>query len=488
MTNRRFLLATACAALLGLAGCASRPINPPITQVDPTGGYTFQTRQKHFKSQDTLVVLAFSGGGTRAAAFSYGVLEFLQRTQVVAPNGAKLRLIDAVDMITGVSGGSFTALAYGLYGEKLFVDYEQRFLKRDVQGELVSRSLNPKYWGDFIGGSAGRSELAANYYDEILFNGATFGDLDRGTGPFIVASATDISTGSRVPFNQSVFNIMCSDLNAVRLARAASASSAVPVVLSTVTLNNYGGSCKHEVPAWVKMFTQSDNPPRPAARAIRELKEAQVLADGVKRPYVHLVDGGISDNVGMRGVLDALQLLEALHAAGIPTPLDHVKRIVVVVVNSLSSPPTKWDTTEKGPGVAEVLLQSTGVPIDHYSYEAVELLKDISARWDTARRLRELAGCEVNKDAPVCAAIRVPQAKIYAIDVSFAALQDKAERDYLNLQPTSFVLPPEAVDRLRAAAGTIISASPEFQRMVKEAGVKVVTDPAPGKPAARAAP
>jgi NTE family protein len=82
----------------------------------------------------------------------------------------------------------------------------------------------------------------------------------------------------------------------------------------------------------------------------------------------------------------------------------------------------------------------------------------------------------------------VPQAKIYAIDVSFAALQDKAERDYLNLQPTSFVLPPEAVDRLRAAAGTIISASPEFQRMVKEAGVKVVADPAPGKPAARAAP
>jgi hypothetical protein len=33
---------------------------------------------------------------------------------------------------------------------------------------------------------------------------------------------------------------------------------------------------------------------------------------------------------------------------------------------------------------------------------------------------------------------------------------DKAERDYLNQQPTSFVLPAEAVDRLRAAAGTII--------------------------------
>jgi len=163
MTNRRFLWATACAALLGLTGCATRPVNPPITQVDPNGGYTFQTRQKHFKSQDTLVVLAFSGGGTRAAAFSYGVLEFLRRTEVVAANGAKLRLIDAVNMITGVSGGSFTALAYGLYGDKLFADYEQRFLKRNVQGELIASDFSPKYRPAYRGDTAGRSELAANY-------------------------------------------------------------------------------------------------------------------------------------------------------------------------------------------------------------------------------------------------------------------------------------------------------------------------------------
>jgi NTE family protein len=110
----------------------------------------------------------------------------------------------------------------------------------------------------------------------------------------------------------------------------------------------------------------------------------------------------------------------------------------------------------------------------------VELLKDISARWANGRRIRELAGCAANKDSPVCAAVRVPQAEIYPIDVSFAALPDKAEREYLNQQPTTFALPAEAVDRLRAAAGTIILASPEFQRLLKDVGATIVADPSVG--------
>ena len=135
------LLVLALLVLLG--GCASRPINPPITHADPNTGYRFITRPQYSATKETLVILAFSGGGTRAAAFSYGVLEFLRNTEVVVgPKGDKARLIDFVGVITGVSGGSFTALAYGLYGEKLFEDYPHRFLKRDVQGEIVSRTFS----------------------------------------------------------------------------------------------------------------------------------------------------------------------------------------------------------------------------------------------------------------------------------------------------------------------------------------------------------
>ena len=475
MNRLRIFLPIALAALLVLGGCATRPVNPPITQVDPNGGYELQTRQKHFKNLDkgNLVILAFSGGGTRAAAFSYGVLEFLRNNDVVTTSGARIRLIDAVNIITGVSGGSFTALAYGLYGDKLFTDYEQRFLKRNVQGELVARSLNPGNWGRLSSTAWGRSELAAELYDEILFNNATYGDLDRGDGPLILVATTDISTGGRVVFQQNVFNVFCSDLDAVKLSRAASASSAVPVVLSPVTINNYGGTCNNVVPPWIKVF-EGPNPPRPAARAIRELRDVEIYNDRVLHPYIHLVDGGVSDNLGMRGVLDALNILEALRAAGLPSPVDQVRRIIVFVVNSLSSPPNKWDESEEPPGTVDVLLKAAGTPIDHYSYEATELLKDIAARWRAEHRLRDLAGCSTNKDSPVCASVRPPDAEIYAIDVSFAQLQDKAERDYLNLQPTSFALPAEAVDRLRAAAGKIILESPEFQRLLKDTGAKIV--------------
>ena len=128
-----------------------------------------------------------------------------------------------------MSGGSFTALAYGLYGEKLFDEYETRLLKRDVQGAIVSRTLNPANWGKLSSTAWGRSELAAQFYDEILFNGATYADLNRGDGPMILASATNLSTGARFVFNQSTFDVICSDLNAVPLSRAASASSAVPI-------------------------------------------------------------------------------------------------------------------------------------------------------------------------------------------------------------------------------------------------------------------
>jgi NTE family protein len=93
------------------------------------------------------------------------------------------------------------------------------------------------------------------------------------------------------------------------------------------------------------------------------------------------------------------------------------------------------------------------------------------------RWIRDSAVFADNKDPKLAQLVNAPNIELYAIDVSFPALIDKAEFEYLNNLPTSFVLPPEAVDRLRAAARTIILSSPDFQRLLKDIDAKIVADP-----------
>ena len=478
------LFTLACCAL---SACATRPVNPPIESVAADRSYTFERKGQGPAQESTLVALAFSGGGTRAAAFSYGVLEAMRKTEFINVQGNRSRMIDHIDVVTGVSGGSFTALAYGLYGEKLFDEYESRFLKRNVQGALIARSFNPLNWGSLSSTGWGRSEMAADLYDEILFDGATFADLDKKDGPLIAVSSTDLATGSRILFTPSNFDALCADLGSFRLSRAAAASSAVPVVLSPLTINNYGGACGKHLPRWFMPFLDAPNPPRPAARTLERIHELQGFMDGGE-PYLHLVDGGISDNLGLRGGLDLFNTMEALQEAGYKTPLDHVKRIIVIVVNSVSIPKTNWNKSEDPPGTLSILVKAAGVPIDRYSNEQIEYMRDIESRWQQMRDLRALPAVKriskKDSNAALDAVRRVPDAKIYTINVSFASVPDPEERAYLNELPTSFVLPDEAVDRLRAAAATALFNSPDFKRLIADVNATIVQPPAaPDTPA-----
>jgi NTE family protein len=459
-------LVLAAAVLLATGRRAHRPINPPLSPVQATNEQRFEGMERGRGEHEDLVILAFSGGGTRAAAFSYGVLEALRDIEVPTPSG-KTRLLDEVDVITGVSGGSFTALAYGLYGDRLFDLFESSFLKRDVQGALVRRVLNPMNWPALLSRGWGRSELAAQLYDEILFHGSTYSDLEGRGGPIIAVGATDLSSGARLVFLPQNFDVMCADLGSFKLSRAAAASSAVPLVLSPLTINNYGGQCGYREPAWLEAFAHQENPPRPAARILKRLQELEKLDDASQDPYFHLVDGGVSDNLGLRGVLDFLEAFEALRSAGQPTPLDHVRRIIVFVVNSASSPSLDWNKRENSPSAASILVKAAGVPVDRYASESIELLRDIDARWSAQRTIRGSAAFDKSKDPAVRWVANAVNADIYPIEVSFQALPDEKEREYLNQLPTSFALPGEAVDRLRAAAKKVILASPDFQQVLK---------------------
>ena len=212
--------------LLGAAlatGCSHfghYPVNAPLEKYTPGYGYITQNMGQAGNSEDLMLILSFSGGGTRAAAFSYGVLEGLRATEVPI-GGKKRRLLDEVDVISGVSGGSFTAAYYGLYGDRIFEDYESRFLKKNVQGDILTAMfLNPVNWFRLSSPVFDRSDLAAEYYDENVFDRKTFGDILERKGPLILINATDMSMGSRFVFHQRYFNAICSDLSKFPVARA----------------------------------------------------------------------------------------------------------------------------------------------------------------------------------------------------------------------------------------------------------------------------
>ncbi len=338
-------------AVMSVAGCsATRPINERITEIDPDSGYRGKVllTKRENNDKSTLFVLSFSGGGTRAAAFSCGVLNELNKVMIEV-DGQQRRLIDEVDVITGVSGGSFTALSYALHGGKLISEYEQRFLKRDVQGELLRRSISPANWGKLMSETYGRSELAAEYYDEILFENATFADLMKKSGPMAIATGTDISTGSRLAFYQGDFDLLCSDLGPMHLSRAAATSSAVPAVLSPVTLTNYGGTCGLQVPVWAEDLLSIEEHLRPAGRAIQRHKEMQEFQDSTNRPFIHLVDGGVSDNIGVRGVLELFEQFGVSDEFRKEHGADQLRRVVVIVVNAKSGLTAEWKNTSLPP-------------------------------------------------------------------------------------------------------------------------------------------
>jgi NTE family protein len=193
------------------------------------------------------------------------------------------------------------------------------------------------------------------------------------------------------------------------------------------------------------------------------------LQDSTNRPYIHLVDGGVGDNIGVRGILEALEELAASAAFRDEVGFGVIRRIALIVVNAHSSPSTEWDREESPPGMISQLLQSSSVPIDRYSYETVELMKDHAEIWKWRRDLmvaeKRLAGATRAE-----AEASVPKVDLLVLDVSFDAIHDPEERGrFLNL-PTSFVLPAEDIDALREVAGRLLRQSAEYRSLVRALG------------------
>ena len=109
------------------------------------------------------------------------------------------------------------------------------------------------------------------------------------------------------------------------------------------------------------------------------------------------------------------------------------------------------------------------MPIDHYSCETIELMKDFA---EIAKMQREVQVARLRlagaSEAQAEASVRKVSAHVR--DVGFDAIANQQERaSFMNL-PTSFVLPSEDVDRLREVAGRLLRQSPDYKSLVLDFG------------------
>ena len=292
------------AFLIVLIGCEYvRPtLNAPLKQWERAGGYRFSNVAPGGEdNSDSLLILAtFSGGGTRASTLAFGALRELARQQITWEGKTK-RLLDELDAISALSGGTFTAGYYALNGDQIFHDFEGRFLRKDWDSELRSRILrSPSNWFRLWSPYFGRTHIMAELLEEALFEGKTYGDLlQRHRRPYLHIHATDMATLSRFEFSQMQFDWICSDLSQLPIARASAASAALPLVLSPISYKNYAGTCGFEVPA-----AALESALKRGGVGAQRAKEFQSYLDLEKRAYIHLLDGGLSDNMAIRALLE----------------------------------------------------------------------------------------------------------------------------------------------------------------------------------------
>jgi len=276
------------ALIATVAGCAIVPYgtssNVPISDEPRVTRATDEISVDELDS-GVFVGIAMSGGGSRASNFSAAVLLELE----------KLGFLQHASAVSSVSGSSLTAAYYGLFNQHdapdpgMWNEAEIRSrLGRDLQGELLARWMLPhnlvRYWFT----NYDRSDVMTRVFERRLFDGEekTFGDLGAGM-PKILLNATTVG-GRNFLFTDREFERIDSDLSQLRISEGIMASAAFPGAFHNVTLTNFAE----------------------------------------ERRFVHLFDGGASDNLGV-------ETLEALVASLADQPgVQRLRGCMFIVVDA----------------------------------------------------------------------------------------------------------------------------------------------------------
>lgn len=180
------------------------------------------------------------------------------------------------------------------------------------------------------------------------------------------------------------------------------------------------------------------------------VKGIDVLLNKERLRYIHLVDGGITDNLGL------LALYEFVTLGGGIVQLEHIlktkppKYFVIISVNSSTDPNFDMDISNKEPSIYETINSISDVQLHRYNRTTQELLQSKIKQWTQAMSTPE------------------HQIKPYFINVSLKNVQKSELRVLLNKIPTSFGLSKQTVDDLVDMGINLLYQNPEYHRLVSD--------------------
>lgn len=482
-------------SVLALSACSYPTRNMPLEQpIDQDRGY------RGYQVDDgplprTLIIVTVSGGGTRAAALGYGAMQALASVRL---RGGEDTLLHAVDIVSSVSGGSVPAAYLAAVGPEGLPAMEDAFLHQDGIGRLLWRGLNPYGLTRLSTPAVERIDLVIEWFDDTLFaadplpsEGATYADLrdpDAPNGwrrPFLILNAADMTQEQPFAFHQDQFDLLCSDLERLPLSVAVASSAAFPVALSPVTLVNYTepGGCSAQrgagddvwPPAWINRIDTSLDDGTITPRTHRDrVRRARVAAsyyeardDELVRPYIHLLDGGIADNLGVAEPLRMLTTRE--RTLNLLSRFDRgdINRVLFLVVNARSDPATSLDKRKATPGLFDMLNATTGSAIDNATYGTLEGLQ---------QQIRSLMRAPTLRD----------QLTVDTAYVDFDLIDDDRCLQAFRDIATSWTLPEDEVHALIRLAEAMIWLDPGFRAFTTRLGDDML-GPALSEAAARRA-
>ncbi len=449
---------------LALGGCATvynLPLNKPST--NPFAGTLIQAAQAAERKGDTggtVVGLAFSGGGTRAAAFAFGVLKQLQRTPT--PHIGGRDLLDHVGIVSGVSGGSVIAAYYGLKGRAALDDFRRQFLTQDVMAALNTR-VSLINVDRALGGGVNTDNELRDWFNAHLFHDATFGAL-IGRRPIVLINATDIYSRTPFLFAPLTFAAMCSNLAEYPVAGAVAASAAVPGAFAPIVIESFHGECKTPLPA---MVAQAAGKPGESPLLYAYAKGLERARSGQVK-YVKLLDGGLADNYGLSGLTIARAASGTPYGPLRPAEAANLRRFLFVVVDAGVGPQGNWSQTVEGPVGKELIGAVMDTMLDankRSSYAAFQATmnnwRGQLIRWRCGLKSAEVARLRGKAGRWNCRDV-----KFTIVRVSFEQLDaERAKR--LNAVPTSFTLPAASVDELTQAGGDALKTNPAYQSFLR---------------------